>query len=432
MLTRTFRMSAAVITAALAVGTVGAMPAEAAKPAPAPTGIAATVTANQNGSFDIAASWNAVANATSYRVALSKGGTTLTSTQVTAASWSPTITTSPGNASLSVRAVVGHKPGRTGTLTVQLPDAVAPQGSFSTTWDNGTGVATLTQDSLTDNSPVSGVTRTVNWDDGSDPVAWPTGTTLDHTYPLEEHRYVPTVTLEDAAHNVRVVDAPAVVLDDSEAPTGTFAINTATAWAQYTKVTVSQSALSDNWTPADLITRSVDWGDGTTSDWTSGAVLRHVYQTSGAYTPAVTITDEAHNPATVETSAVVVTADTIGPRVRLTLPKARHSVKAWRTLRGKATDAGTGVKTVSLKAVEKRHGHWYGYNAVTHRWLKAATKAKAFGRSRAFSRTTDSLHRWTARLAGLGKGTLVYKVWATDHVKNRSATVTHQATLTRR
>jgi hypothetical protein len=428
---RTFRLSAAAVAAAVAVGTVGAMPAEAGKPLPAPTGLAATATAHPNGTYDVAATWNAVANATSYRVSLTKSGATLSSATVSKTSWSPTVTATPGNASLNVRALAGRKPGKTATKSVVLLDVTPPQGAYSSSWDNNTGVATLTQDSLTDNAPVSGVTRTVDWNDGSGPEAWPSGTTINHTYPLTEQRYVPTVTLEDAAHNVRVVDAEAIVINDDEAPTGTFANETPTAWAAFTKVHVSMSDINDNWTPDDLIVRTVDWGDGTTTDWTTGATARHVYATAGSYTPVVTITDEAHNALPVSTSEVVVTADTTGPKVRLTLPKAKHSVTAWKTLRGKATDAETGVKSVWLKAVEKRGTSWFGYNAATHKWVKSASKAKAFSRAKAFTRTTNAQDQWTAKLAKLRKGTLVYKVRATDHVKNRSTTVTHKADLTK-
>src|SRR5207342_996651 len=243
------------------------------------------------------------------------------------------------------------------------------------------------QDSLTDNSPVSGVTRKVDWNDGSPVVNWTTGTTLNHTYPLTENRYVPTVTLEDAAHNPNVIDVPAVVIKDDEAPTGTFSVSPATGWATFTSVTVTQDGvLADNWSPADKITRSVNWGDGTSLEsWTAGDTLTHVYATADSYTPVVTITDEAGIPADIPTSAVVVSADTTGPKVRLTVPSAKHSVKAWKTLRGKATDAGTGVKSVWLKAVEKRKAGWFGYNAATHTWVKAATKTKAFKKAKPFN-----------------------------------------------
>lgn len=428
---RTLRMSAVTAAALIAAGTVGAAPAMAGKPAPAPTGLHADATAHQNGSYDVAASWNAVANATSYRVTLTKGGTTLSSTTVTATSWTPHVVTTPGTASLSVRGVVGKKPGRIATLTVPLLDGIAPQGSYSSSWNNNTGEATITQDSLTDNLPVSGVTRTVDWGEGS-PVAWPSGTTITHNYPLTEKRYAPTVTLEDAAHNQTVVEVPAIVIKDVVAPTGAYSVAPGAAWAAFTSVTVTQdSDPNDKWSKPEDIARSVAWGDGTTQDWTTGTTLTHVYATAGTYQPKVTLTDEAHNPSELSTSDVVVTADTTGPKLKLTMAKPKHSVKAWKKLRGTATDAQTGVKSVSLKAVEKRGAKWFGYNATTHAWVKATSKAKAFKKAKAFIRTTNAQHQWSAKLAKLRKGTLIYKVRATDQVKNRSVTLTHKATLTK-
>jgi hypothetical protein len=428
---RLLRLPAAALVAAVVVATLGAAPAVAAKPAPAPKNLDAVATAHVNGTYDVVASWDAVPTATSYRVALTKGGTTLSSATVTTKSWSATVSSSPGTATLSVRGVVGRKPGRTATHSVELLDVTPPSGTYSSSWNNNTGLATITQDSLTDNLPVSGVTRTVDWGEGS-PVAWPSGTTITHTYGLVAARYVPTVTLKDAALNQAVVEVPAVVIKDDTAPTGAFSVSPATGWAAFTSVTVTQDGvLSDNWSPADHITRSVDWGDGTTESWTSGGSLSHVYASAATYAPVVTITDEAHNATVVPTSDVVVSADTSGPTVKLRSPKAKHSVTAWKTLRGKAVDAETGVKSVWLKAVEKRGTTWYGYNATTHAWVKAASKAKAFKKAKAFSRTTDSKDRWTANLARLKQGTLVLKVRATDQVHNRSATLMRLATLTK-
>ena len=326
-----------------------------------------------------------------------------------------------------------HFKGKTGQrLPVSLPDQIAPPRRTRPRWDNNTGVATLTEHDLADDSSLSDVNRTVNWDDGTS-ATYLAGEPITHTYPLTEWRYVPTVTLEDAVHNTSAaITAAAIVINDTEAPTGTFTNGSTTGWAKLTKVTVTQTALADNWSPAPNIARRIAWGDGTSTAWRAGTTISHVYAKAGTFTPAVTITDEAGIAATVSTSAVAVKVDKTGPRVTLARSRPKHSVKAWRKLRGQATDAGTGVKTVSLKAVEKRKGHWFAYNARTHRWVKAATKAKAFARSTALTRTTDPQHRWTAELRGLRKGTLVYKVWATDAVKNRSATVTHKASLSRR
>jgi hypothetical protein len=347
---------------------------------------------------------------------------------------SATVSTTPGIATVRVRAVVGKHQSKAAAYSVQLPDVSAPQGSYSSTWSDTTGQATITQESLSDNSPVLEVQRTVDWNDGSPPETWSPGssTTINHTYPLTEKRYRPTVTLQDAAHNTRVVDVPAIVINDDEAPTGTFSVTPGTGWAGFTVVTVFQEgSLVDNWTPASKITRSVEWGDGAIMDWPFGHPLTHVYATAGSYTPVVTITDEARNSTPVSTSEVVVTADATRPQVKLVLPRAKHSVKAWRTLRGKATDTGTGVKSVRLKAVEKRGGTWFGYNAVKGSWVKAGDRAKAFTRSKASTLTTNARHRWAAKLIKLRKGTLVYKVRAADQVHNRSVTMTHKTTLTR-
>lgn len=429
---RTFRMSAAVAAAAVTLGSLGTGAASAASGKPSRPGtptVTAGATEPSIGTYVVASSWSAVTGATSYRAVVSRAGTTLTSATLGGTSWTVDVAATPGQQLLvSVQAVVSKRAGKPGTTTVPLTDQIAPTGTYHSTFATDAGTATITQDSLVDDSPTTGVTRTVDWGDGT-VVAWASGTTIDHTYPLVAARYIPTVTLRDAAGHVTVVDSSGVVVADDTPPTGTFTLDRSAAWAAYTSVTVTQTSLSDLWSPTAAITRSVDWGDGTVTDWTSGTTLSHVYASAGSFTPAVTITDEAGNAAVVPTSAVSVTADTTGPKVTVTVPSARHSVRAWRTLRGTATDAGTGVRTVSLKAVEKRAGHWYGYNAVTRAWVRATSRTKAFAKARAFRRRPDSLGRWSASLAGLAKGTLVLRVWAVDQVGNRSATLTRQASL---
>jgi hypothetical protein len=431
----TFRMLAGGLSAGLLIGAFGAGSAEAKPVKPGGvTGLTASVTPVQPGStstsYAVSATWGAASGATKYRVALTKGGVTLSSGNVTTTAWTPTVTSTPGTASLSVTPVATHRKGTTVSVPVNLPDVVAPEGSYTSSW---VGVnATITEVSLSDDSPVAGVSRVVSWGDASSPQAWPSDTTLDHTYP-GVGRYLPTVTLTDGASNVRVVDVPAVVVGDTTAPTGAFATAPGKAWAAFTPVTVSQSALNDDFTPADMITRSVDWGDGSApTAWTSGTTTQHVYVTAGSFVPTVTITDEAGNHLDVVTSAVTVKTDSAAPVLKLLLPSAVHSVKAWKTLRGTATDApGTGVKRVSLRAVEKRGAAWFGYRPATKTWVKAATKARAFQKGRAFTLTTNAQNRWTATLAGLRKGALVYKVLATDQVANASATLTHKASLTK-
>jgi hypothetical protein len=223
------------------------------------------------------------------------------------------------------------------------------------------------------------------------------------------------------------------VAGDTQAPIGTFVAGPSKGWAKLTRVTLTQTAIHDNVTPDAAIGRGVAWGDGTTSTWTSGTTITHVYATHGTFTPQVTLTDQAGNSSDpIDSSPVVVKADRSAPVVTVRLPGHRHSVAAWRTLRGKATDTGTGVAAVRVRAVEKHAGAWYAYDASSARWVKAASKAKAFARATPFVLSTNARDHWAATLTGLRKGTLITTIRATDQVGNRSPKVGTRAVLTRR
>jgi hypothetical protein len=217
---------------------------------------------------------------------------------------------------------------------------------------------------------------------------------------------------------------------DHTPPTGSFHTTQSSAWAKLTKVQVVQTAIHDDTSRNGAITRRVAWGDGTKTNWTRGTTLTHVYKKGGTFTPRVTLTDEAGNSSgPIMATRVVVKVDRTGPVVKLQLPGHRHSLASWKTLRGTATDAGTGVRKVKVQAVERRGTTWFGYNAKTHRWTKATTKAQAFAKARALKVKPNSRHQWAAKVAHLHQGTLVYTVSATDRVANTSATLTHKAEI---
>jgi hypothetical protein len=427
----TFRMLAGGLTASLLIGAFGTSAAEAKPTKPGGvTHLTATATPAAAGTYSVTSSWDPASGATKYRVAITKSGTTLASATITTTSWSPTITSSPGTASVAVTPVAAHRRGATSQFSFPLADVTAPQASYTSSWTGAD--ATITEQSLSDDSGTGGITRTVDWGDGTT-VPWASGTTINHHYGALG-RYTPTVAVKDAANNTNLVSVPAIVIGDATAPTGAFSVAPGTAWAAFTAVTVTQTALHDDYSPDLNITRSVDWGDGAvTSNWTGAGTITHVYTTAGTFSPTVTLTDEAHNAsAPLATSGVTVTVDSAAPVVKLLLPTAKHSVTAWKTLKGTATDtAGSGVKRVSVRAVEKRGTAWYAYRAGTKTWVKAASKAKAFAKSRALSLATTASHGWAGKLSGLREGTLVYKVKATDNVGNASAVVTHKATLTK-
>jgi hypothetical protein len=129
---------------------------------------------------------------------------------------------------------------------------------------------------------------------------------------------------------------------------------------------------------------------------------------------------------------VTVTTDTVKPTIRLTPPRTRKAyVSSWRTLTGRASDGQTGVRNVALQAIEKRGAAWYGYKASTRKWVKAASKAAAWRTSVAASVKPVS-GKWSVRLAGLTKGTLIYRARAFDNRANVSAWASKKAVLTKR
>jgi PKD repeat protein len=228
--------------------------------------------------------------------------------------------------------------------------------------------------------------------------------------------------VRDQAGNENSYPLTAVVADVT-APTGTFSVSPASAWANWTVVSVSQSALSDDLSASDKIARMVDWGDGSTDAWTAGASFTHVYTTAGSYSPTVTIADEAGNTAVAATSTVDVAVDEIAPTTRLLAPAhKRLSVRSWATLHGRANDSGTGVRVVRVRAIEKRGSVWYAYRPGTKSWVRAGSRAaSAWHKARAARVTTDASHLWSVKLARLTRGVLVTKVSATDNVGNVSA-----------
>jgi hypothetical protein len=220
---------------------------------------------------------------------------------------------------------------------------------------------------------------------------------------------------------------------DDQPPTGTFGVAPSTGWARFTPVTLTQTSVGDDVTAAGSLRRTVDWKDSSGAvDWPVGTTTTHVYGAAGSYTPTVTLTDEAGNSTTVPITPVTVRADTSTPTVGLRRPGHRSSVAAWRVLKGRFGDAGSGVAFVHMRVVEKRGGTWFAYRPASHSWVKAASRAAAFRQSRAGRAVLVGASRWTYRLPGLRKGTLLMRLVAGDHVRNISRASTYTQRLTRR
>lgn len=431
-------VGAAVAAAVVTTMISGSMSPATARPPVKPgsvTGLALSATLD-NATYTVRATWNPANHATSYLAKLTTtSGTVLDQERVTTTAFDgATVLPAASTVVVNVTPYNQNRRGRSTKKSMVLPDLTAPTGSYVVSPQmSATGVFTIQQTQLADDvSTAAAIRQTIDWGDGTTSGPFDaTVTSFDHSYGSTQAVYHPTVTVTDAAANTRTYQLTAVV-DDTDAPTGSFSVAPSSAWAGWTRVTLNQEALSDNLSsPAD-ITRTVDWGDGTSQPWTSGTTLAHRYETAGVYTPSVTVTDEAGNAASLASTAVTVTADTAAPGVRFTLPRFnKPSVARWTTLRGKATDAGTGVRVVQVKAIERRHGVWYAYRPGVKRWVVAATKSAAWTKAASAKVTTTDTNRWSSQLRRLKVGRLVYKVSAKDNVGNVSAWKFHQQLLTR-
>ncbi len=430
-LNRLVTVTSALLGLVLSVGTLGT--AASAAP-PIRPGVVANLTlsaaAAPGGGYALTSSWSPADNATSYKIVLTSNGATVASVTQTSPPWTATLNlTANSQLQISVTPYAGKRAGTASSVVYTLPDLAPPVGSYTMSTDQGTRDATITQTSLSDDgTPADQVKRSVSWGDGSPAQVWQTGTTVTHNY-AAIGRYVPTVTLTDNAGNSVTLTVKAAVFGDTVAPAANFASGPSSAIASWTKVKLNVESLSDNYTPADLIERTVSWGDGSTEAWTAGATITHVYGVAGTFTPSVVTVDEAGNASKTFADRIAVSVDAAGPVVTIAKPRAAAKVKSWKTVKGTAKDAGVGTASVAVVAIQKRGAAWYAYSATTKKWAKAGTKGKAWKKAVAVAGALDK-SSWKVRLAGLRQGRLMLRASAKDGLGNASSVSRKRAVLT--
>ena len=290
--------------------TLVAGPALAAKPVKpgAVSNLTFTVAAP---AYHLASTWSAGKNATAYQVRLSNAaGTVLDNEQVSTLSWSFDVPTSKAplgsTLRLSVTSLNGKQKSAAVSRSLVMPDVTAPSGTYSAT--SSGHVATLTQDSLADDSGTAGVTRSVHWGDGTAATSWASGSTIQHRY-AAKGSYDGFVRLRDAAGNT--YDAPFTVdIQDSTPPTG----GTYTSSSAVYQGTITQlSAPVDDFDGAD-VQRSVSWGDGSNDTvWAPGTgTVSHPFKAQGTYDAVVHVSDSSGN--TTDVKVPVVIKDSTGPQ----------------------------------------------------------------------------------------------------------------------
>lgn len=439
---RARRVAGALVLALAAGGTVAAHPVYAAPRKPIGPVAGLTILADQitkTSSYAVPSDWADLTGATGYDVKLVDTATltVVDHATVTNSQWIGHTTLAAGKSvRVTVVPLAGTRRGKGKSVAAVLPDLTAPTGVYTVSWDNNTGDATISQQSLSDDTvAAAAIERSINWDSltGSTFSAWTDPAT--HSYGVTEGRYVPQVRLSDGKGNTVTLTLPAVVINDTESPTGSFSVtNPAPVWAKFSQVSLVQKDVDDNWTPDAKIRKLVAWGDGTTSTWAGDSVVtKHVYAAAGAFTPTVRLYDEASNPPTVvDLPTVTVKADTLAPAVSLVVPTAPSRIRSWRTLRGKAVDAGVGVRSVVVRIVQKRGTVWYAYKPATKTWVKGgATKAAALKVAGKKTIKPTLTNAWSMNVAGLRRGRLVVQRWGIDKVANVSKPANYRQVLKR-
>ncbi|MFC7530576.1 ExeM/NucH family extracellular endonuclease [Actinoplanes sp. GCM10030250] len=317
-------------------------------------------------------------------------------------------------------------PDTTPRSTAGVADTTAPTGVYTLNaaalW-SGQSV-TLTQKALADDvSPAAGITRVVNWGDGSAPQTLAAGaTTATHTYAKAGAHQV-SVALTDGAGNSGQATFEGASKVTVSAQPGRFSLDRSSIWAGQT-ATLRLSGV----TGATKIV--VAWGDGTSTTVSPGSTsAAHRFAKAGTFAVKVTPYNALGAGQQVTAGNLKVVKDTFKPGVSLNVPKSPAKASSWSKLSGKVADTGLGAAQVRVKLIEKRSGKWYYYNGRS--WVKASSLTSAQARAKVVTATPSAKGTWSVGVKGVRKGTLKVTYWAVDRAGNTSSVKVYTAKITK-
>ncbi|WP_255657901.1 ExeM/NucH family extracellular endonuclease [Actinoplanes sp. L3-i22] len=300
-------------------------------------------------------------------------------------------------------------------------DTTAPTGTYSvdaTSIWTGQSV-TLTQKALADDvSPATEITQVVNWGDGSAPETLAAGaTTATHKY-ATAGTFAVTVTITDKAGNAAAAITAGSVT--AAAQTGKYSLDRVSIYATQA-VTLKVSGVNGT-------SVKVAWGDGYTTTASVNMPVSHTYKKTGTFSVKVTPVNGVGAGTTVTVGSVKVSKDAWAPKVTLKVPSGANRASSWSKVTGKATDVGTGVRTVRVKLTEQRGKSWYYYSHG--KWTKASSRTSALAKAEVLNASLSG-STWSVRISGVKKGSLRISYWGVDKAGNTSAAKVYFRTITR-
>jgi hypothetical protein len=264
---------------------------------------------------------------------------------------------------------------------------------------------------------IAGTTNNVTYR-ARDVASSPASLTADNL--LGGHEYVLRLQPEGGDEVTASFTAPVL---DTTAPDGAYKLDRSSTY-------LSAGIFSEEDTTADFritqtraeagATRQVLAGDGTAAKtWSSGATFTLSYAKPGTFTPHVLLTDKFANTRDIKLPTVRVLTDTTAPTIHITPPAKPGKVASWRTIRGTASDSGTGLAIVGVFVMEKRGSVWWSYDFGKKTWLKGfASRRKTEAKSKASPALfgVPASGNWRSPVVkDLTKGTLYVEAIALDN-----------------
>ncbi|GAA2505368.1 hypothetical protein Ahu01nite_042160 [Winogradskya humida] len=302
------------------------------------------------------------------------------------------------------------------TSTPPVPDTIKPTGKFSL---NTTSLwvgqkVTFTQGAVTDNGPVTEVTRVVSWGDGTSTTLKATGQAPVNKQYTRNGKFTITLTVTDKAKNSSKTSS---VLNVTVP--GKFKISKYSIWPGE-RVTTTFSSV-----PAGTTRIRFDNGDGYVQEIKpkNQAIKVFYYhrKNGGLIKGKVTLRATFYNKfgasSAVYVGVVNVKTDSWKPVVSVKKPKNPTKIKSWKTVTGTVSDKGSGAPYVYVWVTRINGSAVYCYTPAK-KWKRVYSEEQY--NNCAPVAITPSKGKWSLKINGLGKGTVYVDARAWDWADNAS------------
>ena len=316
------------------------------------------------------------------------------------------------------------------TLPPTTPvDTTAPAGSFklssSALWPGQR--TSLTQVGVADNGVADPATviRVVTWGDGTSTTLVKGQGAVGKWYG-KPGRYTTTLTLTDAAGNKSAKSWPITVTSPVKA-----SLSKSAVWhGERFNVTFKS-------VPAGTTRIILNYGDGyaytlkgknqTIPSMYTRRRVTNTTMPAGPVTLTAIYTNRLGNTIPIVIGKVTIRNDVWGPRVTISTPKNANRVSAWKTVRGTATDKGSGVQMVFVAPMRMSGTTLYCYTKGKS-WVRVNNDAQ-LSRCGVYVRAVKG--KWSLSLKGLQRGSFSVAAIAVDWADRDSNIASVSRKLTR-